>query len=117
MTRTDLPAGASPDAIRSHYDAGNAFYAAWLDPSMTYSAARWTGAGRGPRSLEEAQAAKLDWHLDSASVRPGAQILDVGCGWGSLLARAIGERKAARAVGVTPSLCRRASAGACSAAA
>lgn len=103
----DTPSGASPDAIRRHYDAGNAFYAAWLDPSMTYSAARWGGAGRALRSLEDAQAAKLDWHLDAASVRQGAQILDVGCGWGSLLARAVRKRNAARSVGLTPSVAQR----------
>lgn len=107
MTKTgdlaDPGAGASPAAIRHHYDAGNAFYAAWLDPSMTYSAGRWAGDGRSASTLEQAQTAKLDWHLDAAAVMPGARLLDVGCGWGSLLDRAVRERDVARAVGVTPS--------------
>ena len=103
MTGSDLPSGASAAAIQSHYDAGNAFYEAWLDPSLTYSAARWSAdIGTAP-TLEQAQRRKLDWHLDAASVRRGARILDIGCGWGSLLDRAAHDRNAARAVGLTPS--------------
>ena len=85
----DPGSGASPAAIRHHYDAGNAFYAAWLDASMTYSAGRWAGDGRIARTLEEAQLAKLDWHLDAAAVMRGARLIEVGCGWGSLLDRAV----------------------------
>ena len=107
MNRTNydagLPAGASVGAIRKHYDVGNEFYAAWLDPSMTYSAGRWSANGECTLTLEEAQERKLDWHLDAATVGSGSRILDVGCGWGSLLARAVRRRGAAKAAGITPS--------------
>lgn len=107
MTRsgvgTDPSAGASAQAIRKHYDVGNAFYEAWLDRSMTYSAGRWSTIGHAAITLEDAQTQKLDWHLDAASVAPGARILDVGCGWGSLLVRAVRQRHVAQAVGLTPS--------------
>lgn len=97
----DIAAGhGAPDrAIRAHYDAGNAFFAAWLDREMVYSAARWPGAA----TLEEAQLAKLDWHLDAARVGPDTRLMDVGCGWGALMARAAGQRRARQAVGLTPS--------------
>jgi cyclopropane-fatty-acyl-phospholipid synthase len=97
-----LSLGASEGAIREHYDAGNEFYLAWLDPSMTYSAARWSANGARALTLEEAQERKLDWHLDAATVGRGSRLLDVGCGWGSLLVRAVRDRGAAEAIGLTP---------------
>jgi cyclopropane-fatty-acyl-phospholipid synthase len=66
--------------ISAHYDLGNEFYAAWLDPSMTYSAALF-GSDRS-RSLEEAQQAKYQRVLDTLKVSRGASILEIGCGWG-----------------------------------
>lgn len=98
-----LSLGASAGAIREHYDAGNEFYAAWLDPSMTYSAARWSANGTRALTLDGAQERKLDWHLDAAAARRGSRLLDVGCGWGSLLVRAVRDRGVAEAVGLTPS--------------
>ncbi len=95
--------GASDDAIRAHYDVGNAFYAAWLDRTMTYSAARWDHAAGPPLSLEAAQTAKLDWHLDHCRSE-GGTLIDVGCGWGSLMARALETGAAGRCIGLTPSL-------------
>lgn len=88
---------ASAAAIRAHYDAGNDFFATWLDPSMCYSAARWNGPDD---DLPTAQQRKLDWHLDAARVSPGARVLDVGCGWGALL-RAAARRGAREATGLT----------------
>ncbi|HEY2428851.1 MAG TPA: cyclopropane-fatty-acyl-phospholipid synthase family protein [Acidimicrobiales bacterium] len=89
MSETQI--GASPDAIEHHYDVGRDFYALWLDPSLTYSCALWTGI-TGDESdtdvLAAAQQAKLDYHLDRAGVGEGSRVLDVGCGWGSLLAAA-----------------------------
>jgi cyclopropane-fatty-acyl-phospholipid synthase len=73
---------ASAAAIRAHYDVDNDFFATWLDPSLCYSAARWTGQADG---LIAAQRRKLDWHLDAAHVGSGTRLLDVGCGWGALL--------------------------------
>ena len=92
--------GGSAPAIRHHYDAGDAFYAGWLDASMTYSCALWDGLAPGA-PLEDAQANKLRYHADAAGARPGARVLDVGCGWGSMLATLVRERGAAEAVGLT----------------
>jgi cyclopropane-fatty-acyl-phospholipid synthase len=88
--------GASQAAIAHHYDVGNSFIRLWLDPTMTYSCALW-----GPGDdLETAQLRKLDHLLDWARLSDGARLLDIGCGWGSLLRRAV-ERGAASAVGLT----------------
>ena len=66
--------------IEFHYDLGNDFYAAWLDPGMTYSSALFDGTD----DLEAAQTAKIRALLDAIGVRPGDQLLEIGCGWGSL---------------------------------
>lgn len=65
--------------IHAHYDLGNAFYAAWLDPSMTYSSARFDRPGQ---SLEAAQRAKYAALARLMDLRPGHSVLEVGCGWG-----------------------------------
>lgn len=64
--------------IRAHYDLGNDFYAQWLDPSMTYSSARFGPAD----TLEEAQRAK--WQALARRIGNAATVLEIGCGWGSL---------------------------------
>ena len=105
---SDLPPtsefGASPDAIQFHYDVGTDFYQLWLDPSLTYSGAMWDGVD-GDESetsvLAAAQRVKILYHLDQAGVDEGCRLLDVGCGWGGLLAVATGERRAGPAVGLT----------------
>ena len=66
--------------IHAHYDIGNPFYAVWLDPSMTYSSALFTAASGG--DLELAQAAKYRRILDQLALKPGARVLEIGCGWG-----------------------------------
>ncbi|MGC9239563.1 MAG: class I SAM-dependent methyltransferase [Acidithiobacillus sp.] len=66
--------------IAQHYDLGNDFYGLWLDPSMTYSSAYY-GNDR-EQSLEDAQRAKYQAVLDALQLRPGAEILEIGCGWG-----------------------------------
>jgi cyclopropane-fatty-acyl-phospholipid synthase len=104
----DTPAapafGASPDAIRFHYDVGTSFYRLWLDPTLTYSGAMWAGV-EGDESdtqvLAAAQRRKILYHLDQARVVAGSRLLDVGCGWGSLLAAATHERGVGHAVGLT----------------
>jgi cyclopropane-fatty-acyl-phospholipid synthase len=67
-------------AVRYHYDAGNDFFALFLDASMTYSCAIFS---RGASTLEEAQATKLDVVASKLELAPGQRVLDVGCGWGS----------------------------------
>ena len=67
-------------AVRYHYDAGNDFFALFLDPSMTYSCAYFKG---GAQTLQDAQQAKLDLVCTKLDLQDGERILDVGCGWGS----------------------------------
>jgi cyclopropane-fatty-acyl-phospholipid synthase len=66
--------------IEYHYDLGNDFYAAWLDPGMTYSSVISVAPGE---SLEAAQAAKLAAMLKRTGTKLGETILEIGCGWGS----------------------------------
>jgi cyclopropane-fatty-acyl-phospholipid synthase len=69
--------------ISHHYDVGNDFYRLVLGPSMTYSCARFV---TDATTLEEAQAAKYELICRKLGLdrRPGARLLDVGCGWGSM---------------------------------
>ncbi|PIJ38133.1 SAM-dependent methyltransferase [Mycobacterium heckeshornense] len=69
-------------AIAHHYDLSNEFYRLLLDEQMTYSSAYFTHDGQ---SLDEAQTAKLDLICRKLDLRPGMRLLDVGCGWGSLI--------------------------------
>jgi len=75
--------------IAAHYDLSNEFFALWLDPSMTYSSALFEGAGE---TLEAAQHAKRERLLDVLDPKPGAHILEIGCGWGSFAIHAARER-------------------------
>ena len=68
------------NAVSYHYDAGNAFFQLFLDPSMTYSCAYFKG---GAQTLEEAQEAKLGLVCTKLALQAGERVLDVGCGWGS----------------------------------
>ncbi|NNF79215.1 MAG: class I SAM-dependent methyltransferase [Rhizobiales bacterium] len=72
--------------ISAHYDLGNDFYAAWLDPSMTYSAALF---GKSDLSLVQAQAAKYATILEALQLSPGAHVLEIGCGWGGFVEHAL----------------------------
>jgi cyclopropane-fatty-acyl-phospholipid synthase len=72
--------GRDRRAIAYHYDAGNAFFGLFLDPSMTYSCAYFKG---GAQTLEEAQQAKLGLVCTKLGLQEGERVLDVGCGWGS----------------------------------
>jgi cyclopropane-fatty-acyl-phospholipid synthase len=72
--------GRDRRAVRYHYDAGNEFFALFLDPSMTYSCAYFRN---GASTLEEAQRAKLDLVCTKLGLQAGQRVLDVGCGWGS----------------------------------
>ncbi|WP_372658988.1 class I SAM-dependent methyltransferase [Hydrogenophaga sp.] len=85
------------EAIQYHYDVSNAFYAPWLGPSMAYSCAYFE---RGDEDLETAQWAKMDHILRKLRLQPGQRLLDIGCGWGSLLLRAA-QLPGVRGLGVT----------------
>ena len=67
--------------IEAHYDLGNDFYREWLDPSMTYSSARFASPGQ---SLHDAQLNKYRSLLREMGVLPGQHLLEIGCGWGGL---------------------------------
>jgi cyclopropane-fatty-acyl-phospholipid synthase len=97
-------AGASPAAIQFHYDAGDAFFRLWLGPSMTYTAARFPDDAADavvPDGLDAAQRDKLRFHLAAVGAAPGARILDIGCGWGTLMRGALSDYGAASATGLT----------------
>ncbi|MGP3984137.1 class I SAM-dependent methyltransferase [Streptomyces sp. KR80] len=83
-------------AISHHYDVGNDFYEAVLGPSVVYSCAYWDEGA----TLEEAQRAKLDLICRKLALKPEDRLLDVGCGWGSMVLHAAREY-GVRAVGVT----------------
>lgn len=65
--------------ISAHYDLGNNFYSAWLDPSMTYSSALFAD---GAESLEAAQTAKYRALAADMGIKPSDHVLEIGCGWG-----------------------------------
>ncbi len=79
--------------ISHHYDVGNEFYRLVLGPSMTYSCARFAADGT---TLEEAQAAKHELICRKLGIdhQPGARLLDVGCGWGSMAIHAARHHRA-----------------------
>ncbi len=83
--------------IAYHYDLGNAFYERWLDPSMTYSAARYRDPGQ---PLEAAQTAKYLQLADMLGLRPGQRVLEIGCGWGGF-AEVAARDYGAEVLGVT----------------
>lgn len=91
--------GASPEALKEHYDTGNPFFGAWLDRTLTYSAAAWSDDPE--ETLEQAQVRKLEHHIEAARAAGKARVLDVGCGWGSLLERLVQEHGVTQAVGLT----------------
>ncbi len=75
--------------IPAHYDLGNAFYAAWLDPDMTYSSGLYDAT---ETTLEQAQTAKQDLVMHALSLTGGERVLEIGCGWGALAGRLAHER-------------------------
>jgi cyclopropane-fatty-acyl-phospholipid synthase len=84
--------GGARRNIHAHYDLGNAFYARWLDPGMTYSSARFE---HPEQPLGEAQRHKYATMARQIGLTPGAHVLEIGCGWGGFaeyVARDIGAR-------------------------
>jgi cyclopropane-fatty-acyl-phospholipid synthase len=72
--------------VQAHYDLSDDFYRLFLDATQTYSCAYFE---RDDMTLEEAQAAKIDLSLGKLGLRPGMTLLDVGCGWGATMRRAV----------------------------
>ena len=92
--------GASLAAIQHHYDISNEFYGCWLDKTFTYSSALW--ADEDPQdSLELAQQRKIDFMITQARAKGAKRVLDIGCGWGSVLRRLVDIHGVELAVGLT----------------
>ncbi|HEV7192448.1 MAG TPA: DUF1365 family protein [Jatrophihabitantaceae bacterium] len=89
--------GRDRAAIAHHYDLSNDFYGLLLDETMAYSSAYFTAPDQ---PLADAQRAKLDLICRKLDLRPGMRLLDVGCGWGSLILHAA-EHYGVHATGVT----------------
>lgn len=84
------------EAIHHHYDVSNAFYEKVLGPSMTYTCAAFESADQ---SLEAAQENKYRLVFDKLGLQPGDRLLDIGCGWGSMVRYA--ARRGVKVIGVT----------------
>ncbi len=87
-------------AISHHYDLSNEFYGFLLDPQMAYSCGYWTRDAGPDYGLADAQRDKLDLICRKLGLKPGMRLLDVGCGWASLLVHAA-QHYGVHAVGVT----------------
>ena len=85
------------DDVQAHYDLSDDFFRLFLDPSQTYSCAYFE---RDDMTLEEAQLAKIDLALGKLGLQAGMTLLDVGCGWGATMRRAI-EKYDVNVVGLT----------------
>nr|HDN00047.1 class I SAM-dependent methyltransferase [Deltaproteobacteria bacterium] len=83
--------------IQAHYDRGNFFYRLWLDKGLNYSCAYFNSTDD---SLERAQMQKIHHSLKKLRLKPGQRLLDIGCGWGSLVAEAA-RSYGVKAVGLT----------------
>jgi cyclopropane-fatty-acyl-phospholipid synthase len=83
--------------IHAHYDLGNDFYAAWLDPTMTYSSALFD---QGSNDLSTAQLRKYQSLAQQIDLRPGQTMLEIGCGWGGF-AEYAAKHHGAKVVGLT----------------
>jgi cyclopropane-fatty-acyl-phospholipid synthase len=83
--------------VQAHYDLSDDFFRLFLDRTQTYSCAYFE---RDDMTLEEAQLAKIDLALGKLGLRPGMTLLDVGCGWGATMRRAV-EKYDVNVVGLT----------------
>ena len=95
----EITAGMEPHfaEVQAHYDLSDVFFGTFQDPTRTYSCAYFE---RDDMTLEEAQLAKLDLALGKLGLQPGMTLLDIGCGWGSMMQRAV-ERYDVNVVGLT----------------
>jgi cyclopropane-fatty-acyl-phospholipid synthase len=96
MLRANTRAGSKRN-IHAHYDLGNAFYARWLDATMTYSSARYQQPGQ---DLAAAQANKYRTLAKGMALGPSHHVLEIGCGWGGF-AEFAAKEVGARVTGIT----------------
>ncbi len=83
--------------VQEHYDIGNDFYRLWLDETMTYSCAYFE---HPDDDLKTAQLNKVNHILKKLAIKPHRKLLDIGCGWGTLMLTAA-QKYSVRVVGVT----------------
>src|SRR5271165_2370583 len=83
--------------VQAHYDLSDDFFRLFLDPTQTYSCAYFKRPGL---TLAEAQLAKIDLSLGKLGLQPGMTLLDIGCGWGATMRRAV-EKYDVNVVGLT----------------
>jgi cyclopropane-fatty-acyl-phospholipid synthase len=97
------PRAVSPDveAIRHHYEVGNDFYRLILGPMMMYSGGYWLEGEDDREAHDVAQERKLDAFVDLANAKDAARVLDIGCGWGTMMRRLVDVHGVDQAVGLT----------------
>ena len=83
--------------IAHHYDIGNSFYQAWLDPTMTYSSAVFDSE---TDDLTTAQLNKYKRLAELADIQSGDRVLEIGCGWGGF-AKFVSQHIGAHVTGIT----------------
>ena len=89
--------GSDKKEVQFHYDISNDFFKLWQDPTHTYSCAYFE---KDDYTLEQAQLAKVDLSLGKLGLEPGMTLLDIGCGWGSTIQRAV-EKYDVNVIGLT----------------
>jgi cyclopropane-fatty-acyl-phospholipid synthase len=89
--------GSDKKEVQFHYDISNDFFKLWQDPSQTYSCAYFE---KDDYTLEQAQRAKVDLSLGKLGLKPGMTLLDIGCGWGATIMRAV-EKYDVNVIGLT----------------
>jgi cyclopropane-fatty-acyl-phospholipid synthase len=97
MTNVDSDLTPYYEESQSIYDVSNDFFALWLGPTMGYTCGYYE---RDDMNLEESQNAKFDLALGKLNLEPGMTLLDVGCGWGGCLERAV-EKFDVNVIGIT----------------
>jgi len=85
------------EEIQAHYDLSDDFFGVFQDPTRKYSCAYFTGPNV---TLSEAQIADVDLNLDKLDLKPGMTLLEIGCGWGLTLQRAM-EKYDVNVIGLT----------------
>jgi cyclopropane fatty-acyl-phospholipid synthase-like methyltransferase len=83
--------------VTDHYDRGNDFFEAFLGDVMVYTSAVFKNR---KDDVETAQRQKLDYVAGKLQLKPNERLLDVGCGWGTLVAH-MAQRYGVDATGVT----------------
>ena len=89
--------GSDKKEVQFHYDISNEFFKLWQDPHQVYSCAYFE---KDDYNLEQAQLAKIDLSLGKLGLEPGMTLLDIGCGWGATINRAV-EKYDVNVIGLT----------------